>query len=168
MLSPQHRLRSTAKFGETIRKGRRKGSSTVVVHVFIPSQVLAEPHKQSQTNRQRPIENVSRETSVPEARYGTSSSPSAMEITTPSGNPATITFGGPRVGLVVSKAVGNAVTRHRVSRLLRAAAAQVIRDTEIPSDAQIVLRALPAIANKTYEQIYLDVRKSIQRVLNAS
>ena len=48
---------------------------------------------------------------------------------------------GPRIGLVVSKAVGNAVQRHRVSRQLRHVARAVI-DELTPAD-RIVIRALP-------------------------
>ena len=64
MLAPEHRLRSSALFSTVVKKGARKGSRTLVVHLWTP-----EPG--------------------PDA---------PLELT-----------GGPRAGLIVSKAVGNAV-----------------------------------------------------------
>ncbi|MBD0024205.1 ribonuclease P protein component [Gordonia pseudamarae] len=52
------------------------------------------------------------------------------------------TSGGPRLGLIVSKAVGNAITRHRVARRLRAAFREV--STLIPADTLVVVRARPS------------------------
>jgi ribonuclease P protein component len=57
--------------------------------------------------------------------------------------------GGVRVGLVVSKAVGNAVTRNRVKRRLRHLAAQHLLASAAASSApgvDVVLRALPEAA----------------------
>ena len=54
-----------------------------------------------------------------------------------------VTDPGPtRVGFVVSKAVGDAVTRNRVKRILRHALAA--RLAEIGDDQDLVVRALPA------------------------
>lgn len=52
------------------------------------------------------------------------------------------TSGGPRLGLIVSKAVGNAVTRHRVARRLRAAFRETT--TLLPADTLVVVRARPS------------------------
>ncbi len=51
---------------------------------------------------------------------------------------------GPAVGFVVSKGVGNAVIRNRVKRRLRALAAE--RLTDLPADADLVVRALAPAA----------------------
>ncbi len=48
---------------------------------------------------------------------------------------------GPRAGLVVSKAVGGAVVRHRVARRLRHLL--IPRLDALPSGARVVVRALP-------------------------
>ena len=52
---------------------------------------------------------------------------------------------GPRVGLIVSKAVGDAVTRHAVARRLRAACASALAGVDTPST--VVIRALPGAAS---------------------
>ena len=51
-----------------------------------------------------------------------------------------------QVGFVVSKAVGNAVTRNRVKRRLRHLVAA--RLDAVPAYAQLVVRALPAAASQ--------------------
>jgi ribonuclease P protein component len=58
---------------------------------------------------------------------------------------------GPVVGLVVSKAVGTAVTRNLVKRRLR----ELVRSrlSALPSDAGIVVRALPPAATASYAQL---------------
>lgn len=116
MLPPQHKLSGPEEFKATIRKGKRAGRSTVVVHV----RTLAHSDKIAVT-------------------------------------------GGPRCGLIVSKAVGNAVTRHRVSRQLRHVLAGLI--PEVPWDTTIVLRALPAAANATFEELDQDVRAAYEKCL---
>jgi len=51
----------------------------------------------------------------------------------------------------VSKAVGNAVTRHAVSRRLRHVAREHL--AELPTGSRIVLRALPSAATATSAQL---------------
>ncbi|HEY9293585.1 MAG TPA: ribonuclease P protein component [Microlunatus sp.] len=53
---------------------------------------------------------------------------------------------GPLVGFVVSKAVGTAVVRNRVKRRLRHLAREQV--TGLPTDARLVIRALPASSRK--------------------
>lgn len=52
-----------------------------------------------------------------------------------------------RVGLVVSKAVGNAVTRNRVKRRLRHLSRDQLGTT--PAGVDVVIRALPPAATST-------------------
>jgi len=52
-----------------------------------------------------------------------------------------------RVGFVVSKKVGNAVTRNRVKRRLR----HLARDLEAPCPTDVVVRALPAAATEPHQ-----------------
>lgn len=51
-----------------------------------------------------------------------------------------------RIGLIVSKKVGNSVKRHRVSRILRHAAADQL--TQLGPGTVLVLRALPGAADR--------------------
>ena len=62
---------------------------------------------------------------------------------------------GPVVGLVVSKAVGTAVTRNLVKRRLR----ELVRArlSVLPVEAGIVVRALPPAATSTYAQLGSDL-----------
>ena len=68
--------------------------------------------------------------------------------------------GGPRFGLVVSKAVGDSVTRHRVSRRLRQIAAQLMSGVE--SDLMVVIRANPASATASHDDLARDFSKALE------
>ncbi|MTG88338.1 ribonuclease P protein component [Cellulosimicrobium sp. BIT-GX5] len=67
----------------------------------------------------------------------------------------------PQVGFVVSKAVGNAVHRNLVKRRLRAATAA--RLEVLPARARAVVRALPASADATFDQLSTDVTRGLER-----
>ncbi|ABM16829.1 MULTISPECIES: ribonuclease P protein component [Mycolicibacterium] len=69
---------------------------------------------------------------------------------------------GPRVGLIVSKAVGNAVQRHRVSRRLRHAALAVLEDLD-PSD-RVVIRALPRSRDAVTPRLEQELRTALERI----
>ena len=57
----------------------------------------------------------------------------------------------PRVGFVVSKAVGNAVVRNRTKRRLRAAVAAELAG--IPRGVDVVVRAQPPAAQATFAEL---------------
>lgn len=69
---------------------------------------------------------------------------------------------GPRVGFVVSKAVGGSVVRHRVARRLR----ETVRPHlgAIPADRLVVLRAQPASATASYAELEADVARLLERL----
>jgi ribonuclease P protein component len=69
----------------------------------------------------------------------------------------------PRVGFVVSRAVGNAVVRNRVRRRLR----HLVRDRlgELPPGAVVVVRALPDAAGASSDELRGDVARCLERVL---
>lgn len=121
MLPQSKKLRSSRDFTVTVRRGRRIGRKTLVLHI-----------------RDTATSGGDNKTDTQIAR-----------------------FGGPRIGLVVSKAVGNAVTRHAVSRKLRHVMADAVEDC--PSTLDIVVRALPASATATSQELSHDVQSALAK-----
>jgi ribonuclease P protein component len=68
----------------------------------------------------------------------------------------------PKIGLVVSKSVGNAVERHRVSRQLRHVVRNVLGDLG-PGD-RIVIRALPSSRHALSARLEQELRSALRRV----
>jgi ribonuclease P protein component len=69
---------------------------------------------------------------------------------------------GPRVGFVVSKAVGNSVVRHRVVRRLR----HVVRDRlgTLPAGSSLIVRALPSAAAASSAELRQDFDVALRRL----
>jgi len=67
----------------------------------------------------------------------------------------------PRVGLVVSKALGNSVVRHRVSRRLRHLAAS--RLSTLAPSTDVVVRATPAAAGATSAELGAALDQALSR-----
>jgi len=67
-----------------------------------------------------------------------------------------------RAGFVVSKAVGNSVVRHRVSRRLR----HLISDRigTLPPGSSLVIRALPPAADASSAELGSDLDASLRRL----
>ncbi len=70
---------------------------------------------------------------------------------------------GPRIGFVVSKAVGNAVTRNQVKRRLRHLARE--RLTSLPGSCVLVVRALPPASTATFGELADDFDAAMGRLL---
>lgn len=68
----------------------------------------------------------------------------------------------PRVGFVVSRAVGNAVVRNRTKRRLRHLVAG--RLTQLPDGCTLVVRALPAAADADSARLGEDLDRVIRRL----
>mgnify|MGYP004551928791 CR=1 FL=1 len=68
----------------------------------------------------------------------------------------------PLVGFVVSKAVGGSVVRNRVERRLR----HLVREhlAALPPGSRVVVRANPAAASATHEQLDRDLVGAIDRL----
>ncbi|WP_433266910.1 ribonuclease P protein component [Actinosynnema sp. CS-041913] len=68
-----------------------------------------------------------------------------------------------KVGFVVSKAVGNSVVRHRVSRKLR----HVVRDRlgDLPAGTSLVVRALAPAAEASSAELGHDFDAALRRLL---
>ena len=120
MLPSQHKLHRSGDFAVTVRRGRRLGRRTIVLH-YRDAAVPGGHDADAQISRS----------------------------------------GGPRVGFVVSKGVGNSVVRHAVTRKLRHVVLPLLDD--VPSGVDMVIRALPAAATATSEELAADVRKALSR-----
>jgi ribonuclease P protein component len=109
VLAAVHRLRTSAEFTETVRRGRRAGRPLLSAHLLVTADAAP-----------------------------------------------------PRVGLVVSKAVGGSVVRHRVSRRLR----HLLRDRVdlLPAGSRLVVRAAPAAATATSLALAADLDAVLGRV----
>jgi len=70
--------------------------------------------------------------------------------------------GPPRVGFVVSKAVGGSVVRHRVVRRLRAQ--MWCRLAALPAGSATVVRALPAAAHASSAELGQDLDRAFARL----
>lgn len=76
------------------------------------------------------------------------------------------TGAAPRVGFVVSRAVGNAPCRNRVRRRLR----HLVRDRvqRLPRGALLVVRANPAAAHASYAELAADLDTVLGRLAGVS
>ena len=68
------------------------------------------------------------------------------------------------VGFVVSKQVGGAVVRNRVKRRLRYAVRDLLVRDAVPASGRLVVRALPASATASYEELAADLTRCLDRV----
>lgn len=68
---------------------------------------------------------------------------------------------GPRVGLVVSKSVGNAVVRHRVSRRLRHSIHPML--DQLGPGHRLVIRALPGAATASSARLGHELSEALRR-----
>lgn len=66
-----------------------------------------------------------------------------------------------QIGFIVSKAVGNAVTRNLVKRRLREIAVTTVR--RFPEGMNLVVRALPAAANASWDELVDDYQRAFAR-----
>jgi ribonuclease P protein component len=73
------------------------------------------------------------------------------------------TSGPTRFGFIVSKQVGNAVTRNTVRRRLKAIAHDLLPSD--PTGLDVVVRALPAAAQASWPTLSADVSRSFARSL---
>jgi ribonuclease P protein component len=110
MLRRVNRLTSSTLFSRTVRRGRRAGTRTLVLHLDVDAGVEQ-----------------------------------------------------PQVGLVVGKAVGSAVRRNLVKRRLRHLSRE--RVDSLPGSAVLVVRALPASADASYDALGSDLDRALARLL---
>ena len=82
----------------------------------------------------------------------------AAHVSRPADGPAV-----PRVGFIVSKAVGNAVVRTRTKRVLRHVVADELDG--VPADVDIVVRANPPLAGAATPQVRADLQRQLRQAL---
>ncbi|WP_084460856.1 ribonuclease P protein component [Nocardia kruczakiae] len=137
MLPEPYRLHHRADFSRTVRRGRRVGRRDIVVHVVV-----------SPASADMRSDDAGRSDDA-----ALSDSAAARSLAR---------FGGPRFGLIVSKAVGTAVVRHRVARRLRHICAGVVAD--LPAEADVVIRALPGAATATSAELDQQLRSALRKM----
>ncbi|MBN4927481.1 ribonuclease P protein component [Hoyosella rhizosphaerae] len=76
-----------------------------------------------------------------------------------------VRWGGPRFGLIVNKALGSAVDRHRVSRQLRHAILYVSDD--VNSDVDVVIRAFPSARQASTSELAAQLQRALHQVTKA-
>ena len=84
-----------------------------------------------------------------------------VHVLTPAGRARRTSPAAPRVGFVVSKAVGAAVTRNLVRRRLRHLARQ--RIALLPRESMVVVRALPGAAQASYDELAVELDRCLER-----
>ena len=125
MLPARSRMHRPGDFRAAVRGGVRSGRPTLVVHAGRCAQVRPDPTDITELSTAT-VDNCG--TGGPSASDGPITSRSEL---------------APRVGFVVSKAVGNAVTRNRVKRHLCRPLVDELADGTV-----VVVRALPAAATE--------------------
>lgn len=100
-------------------------------------------------------------------RYGARKGTSTVVVHVLAHPPSLDRLSGPRLGLVVSKAVGNSVQRHHESRRLRHIFRAFLNSNEL-EDCAVVIRALPAITTAQHGDLEHDVHSCLRRAVSSA
>jgi ribonuclease P protein component len=144
MLAATDRLRRRDEFSATVAGGRRAARGAVVVHAAARPPIAVVPTATESAADERPGQ-------IAQTSLGASN---------PVRNPANSSV---RAGFVVSKAVGGAVVRNRVRRRLR----HLMRSRleRLPDRTDVVVRALPDAANRTYSALAADLDGALSTII---
>src|SRR5690606_24416332 len=137
MLAGRQRLRRRGEFTAAIRTGHRAGRGSVVVH-------LRRPTGQARTGQAATAPAGLERAAVERVRVDVAEAPA-------------------RAGFIVSRSVGNAVTRNLVQRRLRHLMRERLGRFEPGTD--VVVRALPQAAARTYAQLGADLDTALAAAL---
>jgi ribonuclease P protein component len=151
MLDRAHRLRRRTDFAAAIRRGRRVGRRTLVVHLH-----RVEP------GRPVPGRPAATETSAGADFEGADRLGGGRPSTDPTscGRPGDAGPGGlPRAGFIVPRAVGGAVVRNTIRRRLRHLVRAHLAD--LPAGSMLVIRALPAAAGAGSARLGADLTAAL-------
>jgi ribonuclease P protein component len=129
VLPAAQRLRRSTDFGAAVRAGRRAGRGALVVHLAQAETIEAGATRVEATDD--------------------------VLTTRPAPTGAGAEIPPARAGFVVSKAVGNAVTRNRLRRRLR----HLVRERldQLPPGSTLIVRALPGAAALPYARLEADL-----------
>jgi ribonuclease P protein component len=144
MLAATDRLRRRDEFSATVAGGRRAARGALVVHAAARPMAAVETVKPDGPPDHRVEEAVLK---APSTRNQVRNAP----------KPAV------RAGFVVSKAVGGAVVRNRVRRRLR----HLMRSRldRLPDGTDVVVRATPAAADRTYAGLGADLDGALSVII---
>ena len=70
-----------------------------------------------------------------------------------------------RFGFIVAKTVGNAVTRNRVRRRLRALSRELVQ--RVPLGTDVVMRALPGSGDVEWVTLHTEITEGVERAVGA-
>ncbi|MDY6810113.1 MAG: ribonuclease P protein component [Actinomycetota bacterium] len=144
MVAAAHRISRGSDFDRTLKSGVRVTTRDLVIHVLpLDTSVPPDPAKGLVGER------------TPARR-------TRAQRTRGERTPGPATVGGPWLGLIVSKAVGNAVIRHRVARRLRAAFADVCDRFPVP-ETMMVIRARPSSAVLGSPELAVQITEALAR-----
>lgn len=146
MLPAAYRLTHRQDFTLVVRRGRRSGRRRLVVHAFLSEGATAEPAAgHGPTDGDSPVGSADR------APRQTASATPTRDLRVP------------RVGFVVSKAVGGSVVRHQVARRLR----HLMRDriVGLPPGSDLVVRALSPAATASSAELGADLDAALRRLV---
>ncbi len=149
MLAATDRLRRRDEFSATVAGGRRAARGAVVVHAAARPPIAVVPSAAVPTATE----------SAADERPGQIAQ-TGLGASNPVRNPAKSSV---RAGFVVSKAVGGAVVRNRVRRRLR----HLMRSRleRLPDRTDVVVRALPDAANRTYSALAADLDGALSAII---
>jgi ribonuclease P protein component len=157
MLPSGYRMRRRDEFTLAVRRGRRAGRPTVVVHLLrrdeIPgaaASLAGSPDRSAPSRVEAGRHRVEGRARAGDVGVGATEGTASGEVT-------------PRVGFIVARTVGNAVVRNRVRRRLR----HLVRGhlDRLPRGSLLVVRANPAAGTARHDEMAADLESALDRLL---
>jgi ribonuclease P protein component len=163
VLPAGNRLRRRQEFEATTRRGRRAGRNSVVVHVVVPEGQTEGAHRVRRSGAASAADvgqNGSYASNRAVTRRGGRETARERRDARPSSD---LVAAAPRVGFVVSRAIGGAVGRNAVRRRLR----HLMRDRLdiLPDGSTVVVRALPSAATASAAELGAGLDAALARAL---
>jgi ribonuclease P protein component len=153
VLAAAQRLRRRVDFSEAVRAGRRAGRGSLVVHLVTPNPAAPNRVAPNQTAPNQVALHLVAPNLVTPGSVATDNGGAEASLEPVRADQSV------RAGFVVSKAVGGAVVRNLVRRRLR----HLVRDRlgALAPGSTLVVRALPAAAERRYDELAADLDAAI-------